>query len=135
MRCHAYWRISNKKYIHLVLFFLFWIPVIECDVGTYGQNCKNTCGFCSGPDLCHFANGTCRNGCESGYHGQRCNQGKCLLWCISPSTALTKLISTVISSFHCVTYAYWWKPVESLFYIEELYSLLFYFICFVLCKS
>ena len=46
-----------------------------CEFGTYGKNCSNICGFCSGSKGCHFINGTCYDECKSGYWGPLCHKG------------------------------------------------------------
>lgn len=50
-----------------------------CDVGTYGENCSTLCGHCFETKQCHHINGTCINGCNSGYHGLLCTDGKHIL--------------------------------------------------------
>lgn len=46
-----------------------------CDGGTYGDNCILTCGNCEESEQCHHIDGTCMNGCDSGYQSVKCNQG------------------------------------------------------------
>ena len=41
----------------------------ECDLGTYGDNCNETCGNCLDPTECHHSNGTCLSGCNDGFQG------------------------------------------------------------------
>lgn len=50
-----------------------------CEVGTYGENCSNQCGHCFETEQCHHINGTCMNGCDSGFHGLLCTDGKHVL--------------------------------------------------------
>ena len=45
---------------------------IECDNGTYGKECKASCGHCFNQEPCYHINGTCFTGCESGYLGDLC---------------------------------------------------------------
>ena len=47
--------------------------LIACDGGTYGEICKETCGYCFQKDTCIHTNGTCVNGCDPGYIGDLCN--------------------------------------------------------------
>ena len=47
----------------------------ECDNGTFGQNCLESCGWCVGEKQCHHTNGTCLNGCNAGYQGLNCTEG------------------------------------------------------------
>ena len=43
--------------------------------GTWGVGCANTCGVClSG--TCDPVDGSCTGGCQDGYTGNNCNQGK-----------------------------------------------------------
>lgn len=49
--------------------------LIECDVGKFGQNCSSLCGHCLEKEQCHYINGTCPKGCDSGYHGSDCTRG------------------------------------------------------------
>lgn len=48
------------------------IYITDCDENKYGENCSKSCGNCSGSEQCHHINGTCINGCESGYQGPKC---------------------------------------------------------------
>lgn len=54
--------------VHIIISFL---KLVECPAGTWGRNCKNTCGSCLG-QTCHHDNGNCENGCLSGYEGEHC---------------------------------------------------------------
>ena len=47
----------------------------ECDNGTFGQDCLESCGSCFGEKQCHHTNGTCLNGCNAGYQGLNCTEG------------------------------------------------------------
>lgn len=47
-----------------------------CDNGYYGNECNNTCGYCLDLSDCFHINGTCLNGCESGYIGDLCKSSK-----------------------------------------------------------
>lgn len=57
---------QKKKYN----FFL----IEECNDGTYGKNCNNTCGHCDPP--CDKITGKCPHGCKPGYEGVFCNKSK-----------------------------------------------------------
>lgn len=60
-------------YKHIsVLFFLN----AECPSPSYGAECKFTCGHCRDGVGCNPVTGQCRTGCEPGYIGQNCNNGK-----------------------------------------------------------
>lgn len=52
--------------------------LLDCDIGTYGNECNNTCGHCINEDDCFYTNGTCLNGCDSGYLGALCKTCKYL---------------------------------------------------------
>lgn len=47
----------------------------DCNGGTYGLNCNYSCGHCLDNNQCHYINGSCFNGCDSGYKGVDCKQG------------------------------------------------------------
>ena len=47
-----------------------------CVVGTYGNNCNNTCGNCLNVNDCFHTNGTCLTGCDPGYTGDLCKTRK-----------------------------------------------------------
>nr|XP_034322173.1 scavenger receptor class F member 1-like [Crassostrea gigas] len=46
----------------------------DCNGGTYGLNCNYSCGHCLDNKQCHYINGSCFNGCDSGYKGIDCKQ-------------------------------------------------------------
>ena len=48
----------------------------ECPSQTFGQNCSQTCGQCSGGSTCDHVTGSCENGCADGYVGMYCNISK-----------------------------------------------------------
>ena len=47
----------------------------ECEYGTYGDECKETCGHCYGNVTCDKTWGNCQK-CSSGYTGNQCIKGK-----------------------------------------------------------
>ena len=47
----------------------------ECNNNKYGLNCSETCGKCRDFSQCHYINGSCLNGCDPGFLGERCNLG------------------------------------------------------------
>nr|XP_022308425.1 multiple epidermal growth factor-like domains protein 10 [Crassostrea virginica] len=47
-----------------------------CPNGTYGINCKWTCGQCANFLPCSRFDGTCNAGCSPGYFGRLCNKGE-----------------------------------------------------------
>ncbi|XP_052692384.1 platelet endothelial aggregation receptor 1-like [Crassostrea angulata] len=48
------------------------MEVLSCAVGTYGFECKETCGNCRDISKCLNTNGTCLGGCKDGFHGYLC---------------------------------------------------------------
>ena len=48
---------------------------LECAFGKYGLNCSSVCGHCSDLSDCVHIDGTCQNGCQSGYQGRLCKDG------------------------------------------------------------
>lgn len=46
-----------------------------CLNNTYGAGCLETCGKCLSEQQCNHINGTCTNGCETGYYSDRCKRG------------------------------------------------------------
>lgn len=95
---------------------LWWINVfIECNKGSFGQNCTQTCGNCFGKQ-CHHVNGTCAYGCNPGYKGVYCTKGK------KYGPLNTHII---IESHHSVilnTNAFVKYPINSQFYCSYNYS-------------
>ena len=49
---------------------------LACENSLYGIECNSTCGHCSSQNDCFHENGTCFNGCELGYSGDLCQNGK-----------------------------------------------------------
>lgn len=62
----------------LGIFILFFL-ILGCNNRTNGDNCSKTCGKCRHSEQCHHINGKCKNGCNSGYQGDKCDEGKCLV--------------------------------------------------------
>lgn len=74
--CSLY-SICQVLYLHLNLFtikisFIF----LACPDGTFGTDCSMQCGKCLGVGQCNHIDGTCKNGCEIGYSGSKCTEGK-----------------------------------------------------------
>ena len=46
--------------------------VSDCNEGSYGVNCAETCGHCSG--LCDGVDGGCAGGCEQWYGLSQCKE-------------------------------------------------------------
>lgn len=51
-----------------------------CTNGTYGEKCKLTCGHCYGNSACNHVNGSCPNGCASGWTGPVCNESERIMF-------------------------------------------------------
>ena len=52
----------------------------ECLTGSYGDECEKSCsGHCAGQykQACNHVDGSCDRGCQPGYHGKTCHQGRC----------------------------------------------------------
>ena len=67
---------------------------VGCQIGTYGENCKEHCGLCLNNDDCYHVNGTCVKGCLPGYMGDKCKTRKL------PFFALHLLISFITGTSH-----------------------------------
>lgn len=48
---------------------------LECNQGTYGKDCQHRCGSCINQTHCYYVNGTCLEGCDTGYLGDKCVDG------------------------------------------------------------
>ena len=59
----------------LMIFFCIFFPV-ECTNNKYGQDCRQTCGYCTKGEQCNHVNGSCPNGCVDGVMGENCDTGK-----------------------------------------------------------
>ena len=44
----------------------------DCETGSYGKNCEETCGYCKDRRPCDIVNGNCTNGCEAWYTSNIC---------------------------------------------------------------
>ena len=49
---------------------------LECDDFKHGKDCQMDCGNCYHAGVCHHVNGTCPDGCASGYIGETCVESK-----------------------------------------------------------
>lgn len=52
----------------------------------YGKNCSLSCGHCFKLEQCHNINGTCMNGCDSGYNGFNCTEGNFIVYIATKKT-------------------------------------------------
>ena len=53
---------------------IYYLPT-DCDEGMFGKYCNESCGKCLNDEQCHHINGSCLNGCASGYRGINCTEG------------------------------------------------------------
>lgn len=53
---------------------IFFFGILACSVGYFGQDCTEKCKIaCKG---CNHVTGLCDSGCQSGWIGDFCEQGK-----------------------------------------------------------
>lgn len=60
-----------------MILLLLYKHFTACDIGSYGDECKEICGNCNGVTQCikcSHINGSCLAGCEVGYHGYLCKE-------------------------------------------------------------
>lgn len=58
------------------IIFLLDLFSVECTNNTYGQDCRQACGSCIKLEQCDVVNGSCSNGCDAGFMGDKCFTGK-----------------------------------------------------------
>lgn len=58
------------------IFFSKLETLADCEIGTYGVDCKESCGHCRDLTKCSYTNGTCFTGCIAGYQGALCKTGE-----------------------------------------------------------
>lgn len=63
--------------IVIQVYLWFFLYPLECENG-YGLGCRETCGDCLDSKQCDHINGSCENGCEAGFKGDRCKEGDVL---------------------------------------------------------
>eukprot|EP00106_Octopus_bimaculoides_P022537 XP_014789979.1 PREDICTED: multiple epidermal growth factor-like domains protein 10 isoform X2 [Octopus bimaculoides] len=63
---------ADKLYIDGIA-EVYHIKLIGCPPELYGEDCTNEC-HCSRGESCHQINGFCKNGCEDGWHGEKCDK-------------------------------------------------------------
>lgn len=74
-RRRMYIKKVNKQLQYFIVLNFFLHPLIACDSHFYGENCSTPCGNCLESKQCQHTNGTCMNGCASGYQGLTCKEG------------------------------------------------------------
>lgn len=80
--------------------------VTECTGLMYGQNCNISCGHCIKSDECHHINGTCMNGCNIGYQGLHCTEGKTSEHNVSNTTVIFITTNTKINFYFQAAYIF-----------------------------
>lgn len=55
---------------------IFFNTFSACEAYSYGFNCSGKCGKCNSGQVCNAITGKCSGGCQTGYSGVRCDQGK-----------------------------------------------------------
>lgn len=50
--------------------------ILGCNLNTYGDDCKLTCGYCKDNVTCNSINGICSDGCADGWFGEKCDTSK-----------------------------------------------------------
>lgn len=68
-------RFKYLKFEYGIMILYIYNTFTVCDNGIYGANCSMPCGQCLESAQCHHVNGTCMNGCASGYRGFKCTDG------------------------------------------------------------
>lgn len=66
--------VSKNKFLYIIVSVY---KLLECENGTFGENCHSKCGHCLEVSHCHFINGSCLKGCSHGYKGDQCNDRTC----------------------------------------------------------
>ena len=65
----------NNVFTWLSIFNSFYFP--ECSIGLYGVNCLQNCSMACGiPGNCDRITGYCQGGCQRGWTGVRCEEGR-----------------------------------------------------------
>lgn len=59
-----------------MIFSIIILSFLACSQNMYGGNCSKSCGHCFNSEPCHNINGTCMDGCDSGYNGSKCTEGE-----------------------------------------------------------
>lgn len=79
----SFYAYCHVLYLHLFLLILkINFAFLACPDGTYGTDCSMHCGKCRDVGQCNHVDGTCMNGCEIGYNGSKCTEGKHIVFCI-----------------------------------------------------
>lgn len=61
-------KITEKTKAHCFFeWMLLFLTIVECNSGTYGENCTYQCGECINDMICDHVNGKCSEGCKPGW--------------------------------------------------------------------
>lgn len=81
---------KQKQHFYFILHFLFYKVcvhnyinlsyILECQLGYYGINCNRCSTNCNVSGSCDRLSGQCHGGCQRGWRGYFCNQGKSVLY-------------------------------------------------------
>ena len=98
---------------------IFSIPVLACNIGTYGEGCKEECGHCHNTTSCNHVNGSCLNECKPGYTGSQCKTSKLRVWNQSRKGMLTLYSNICQDPINCcLSRPHWlnkkkkWSPLS-----------------------
>lgn len=75
-------------FFFLIMFENIWFSYfykyffIVCDIGLYGDKCREICGNCNDVIKCLYINGICLVGCDVGYYGYLCKECEWLIYFI-----------------------------------------------------
>ena len=58
---------------HIFQIYIFFI--LACENLTYGLDCREVCGNCLNLKQCNHINGSCMEGCDPGFQGEKCVRG------------------------------------------------------------
>ena len=72
--------IQKTEMVHDTQLYFFSVFFPECLVGLYGMNCLENCSMtCGIPGNCDRITGYCYGGCQRGWTGVKCEEGKRLI--------------------------------------------------------
>ena len=88
----SFWYANLRLYVYLWLLSYLSLKIIiyclskskeyvflhnlECDPGTFGEHCNESCGHCLNNASCNHVDGMCLTGCAAGYQRNLCKMGK-----------------------------------------------------------
>ena len=71
-------KLLHLETVHGILYHDTQIINYSGCMQSYGEDCRYPCSKHCVNQTCNKFNGICHFGCESGYHGQKCEQGICM---------------------------------------------------------